>query len=129
MYNKDKSEVLKYHREKIAKLMATTMVDDDTSFDMIDEAAVHLIEHFDPDEKHYYQKHDHVLLIGKSFFGRDIENCDKAVNASVLFMHGDMHALSHTLADMMVENPHLFVIIEHALQVYAKAKFEKGNGN
>lgn len=112
-----KAEVLKVHHERIARLMATTRVDSDTSFDVIDEAALHLMEHFDPKDGNKY-KNDHVLIIGSAFFGQDVNDPATPVDANMCFMGGDMHALSHSLAHTMRTDETFKAIMIHAIEVY-----------
>jgi hypothetical protein len=111
------AEVLKKRHEKITKLMAQTIVSNDTAFDAIDEAAVHLIHHFDPPERDEHIR-DHVLLIGQAYFGRSVDDPEKCISATELFIHGDAHQLSHTIADIMRDDAAMFTIIMHAVEVY-----------
>lgn len=117
MYTKDKAEMLKYHHEKMANLMTTTMVSNETSFHPIDEATVHLIEHFTPMDTRE-QQYDHCLLIGEAYFGKSAENCDRNVSAAAHFMAGDVHALSHTIAHHMKLDPLFCEVVKHALEIY-----------
>jgi hypothetical protein len=117
MHGKTTAELKKYHQQKMAMLMATTMVSNETAFHAIDEATLHVIDHFNPKEIPD-QRRDHCLIIGQAYFGKSTDDCDKNVSATAVFMAGDIHQLSHTMADTMAQDPAFKQVIIHALEVY-----------
>lgn len=124
----EKKDIIRLHNEKISKLMENTIVYNDTTFHAMDEALAHLIEHFDPNEKDEKQDNDHVLLIGEAFFGEPLDGSNSR-SARCVYMDGDIHQLSHTMADIMHLNREFYLCIIHAVQVYeAKARnMNRGN--
>ena len=114
----DRAAARKYHQDKIAKLMATTRVNDKTQFHFLDEATMHIIDHFDPPAGPRFAR-DHALIIGMAYLGDKVENEKVGVHAAAFFQAGDMHELSHTIAEGMRADKTFAQCIFHAMEVFA----------
>lgn len=118
MKSKNSEDILRYHREKMANLMATTRIYEGTSFHVLDEAATHLMEHYNQGESHHART-DHCLIIGQSYFGTERDNENMHVKSLVCYMDGDLHELSHTIAAAMHDDRAFAKSIFHAMEVFA----------
>lgn len=117
----DKQELLNMRNKKMAKLMETTCVDNDTQFDVLDEATLHLVNHFEPPQKKQFEN-DHCLILGQCYFGREATDETVPVAAKSMFMAGDIHALAHTIAQCMREDKEFAWVIAHAVECVAVGK-------
>lgn len=118
MRGKSKAEARKYYNDRMVKIMKTVAVNNDTAFPVIEEAALHVIDHFNPLPSHEFSR-DHVLIIGAAYLGDDLENRHIRVNPAMYYIHGNTHELSHTLADCMRDDPTLAKMVFHAMEVFA----------
>lgn len=118
MDNLSRDKAKKYHQERISKLMAKTRVDNQTAFDVLDEGTTHLIDHFKPANKPEAQ-FDHALIIGSAYLGEHINDPATKIRACSFFCVGDIHELSHTIADVMRDDKQFAQAIFHACEVFA----------
>lgn len=114
----NKQSAKKAHDEKIASLMAQTRVDNDTHFHFLDEATVHLIDHFDPPDAKLFRR-DHAMIIGAAHLGEHIDNDNMQVMGQSFYVCGDIHELSHTIAVCMAQDKAFAHCIFHAMEVFA----------
>jgi len=114
----DRQSARKYHQEKIAALMARTRVHNSTQFHFLDEATTHIIDHFNPPKTPKFSQ-DHALIVGMAYLGDDLERENIGVHAAAFFQCGDMHQLSHTIAEAMREDKAFAHCIFHAVEVFA----------
>jgi hypothetical protein len=114
----NRAQAKKYHQEKIAKLMAMTRVNDGTQFHILDEATMHVIDHFNPPGGQRYSR-DHCLIVGAAYLGDDLEKDNVTINAAAFFTAGDLHELSHSLAEAMRADKAFAHCMFHALEVFA----------
>jgi len=89
-----------------------------TMMEVVCEAVDHLMENYDPSTNRHFA-HDFVFLIGSGFRGHD-KRRRVPVGCIEVFHKGDMHMMSHVLAEHMARDPELAGVIFHALEVYAK---------
>lgn len=114
----NRAEAKKYHQQKIARLMERTRVHDGTQFHFLDEATMHIIDHFDPPNTRRFST-DHALIVGMAYLGDDYENEGAGVHAAAFFQCGDTHQLSHTIAEAMRADKEFAQCIFHAMEVFA----------
>lgn len=123
MTGDNKQEIKRQHYERIAQLMKTTTVYNDTTFHVLDEATMHVVDHFNPvGNPAHPQGHDHVLIVGMAHFGKEVEDPSENVNALTFYVEGDTHALSHTLAECMRRDKRFAHVICHAMECFALGK-------
>ncbi len=118
MNTMNRAEAKKYHQEKITRLMGMTKVNDTTQFHILDEATMHVIDHFNPPDGKRFSR-DHCLIVGAAYLGDSIENENTSINAAAFFTAGDLHELSHTLAEAMRADKAFAHCIFHAVEVFA----------
>lgn len=118
MNNRSREEALKYHQRRIAKLMETTRVHNDTAFPVIDEATAHIVQHFNPPHIPETSR-DHCLIIGVAYLGERRDDPAQQISAASFFMCGNTHQLSHTMADAMREDEEFAKCVFHAMEVFA----------
>lgn len=102
----------------MAEFKQITDIDPDSMFDVMDEAIVHLLEHFRhrPNDERF--KNDYCFAIGKTHMGVEKIDPAKPVATCHMFVHGDMHEFAHDLADMMKGDKELARWVMHAIEVY-----------
>lgn len=114
----DRAAARKYHQEKISKLMKSTRVHNGTQFHILDEATMHVIDHFDPPGGKKFSR-DHCLVVGMAYLGDSADDEKIGVHAAAFFTAGDLHELSHTLAEAMRSDKAFAACLFHALEVFA----------
>ena len=124
MNPKKAKEVYRQHEQKMAEMVAATIVDPYTMIDVINEGTLHLVEHFTPAIGPQY-KRDYVFCMGKAYLGTDIKSGDDKQAAS-FFACGDIHEWSHDLADIMEDNPEIYHLVMHGIQIYHLNKMQGG---
>lgn len=110
----------------MAQLKASTNMDPDTQNEVLDEATLHLLEHFKTrkDRKEFLT--DYCLIMGKSYLGKDREIPEINKDAIHFYSTGDLHEMSHDLADLMHREPPLMTAIFHAIEIYSNKKSSGG---
>jgi hypothetical protein len=109
----------KRRRDEGRKAFAETChLADGTMMEVVCEAVDHLIENYEPG-RHEFFTHDVVLLIGSGFRGHDKRH-RTPVGCIEAFHKGDMHMLSHVLAEHMSRNSDFASMMFHAIEVYSK---------
>lgn len=112
----DKQKTIAEHDKAKARLLAETNVDEVNLYEIADEAAMHLVQHFDLLPGKVYAR-DYAVIISKCYLGRDKKD-NKVTRGSSIYMHGDLHEFSHDLAQMMNENKDIRDCIMHAIHIY-----------
>lgn len=118
MKSMDRTKARKYHQEKIGKLTAIARVHNSTQFHIIDEAVMHVIDHFNPPEGDQFRR-DHCLIIGSAFLGTHVENESRCINPAAFFAAGDLHELGHTMAEAMRSDKEFAACVFNAIEVFA----------
>lgn len=112
---KDK-KALRKHIEEMRMLYSENTKHPESAFDFVEEAAVHLLEHYETPFKK-----DYVFLMGKALFGKHRATGDTACGM-VLYADGDLHEFAHDLCDEMREQPDLATMIIHAVELHLGRK-------
>lgn len=110
---------LRDQQEQAAKLREMTDLAPENIFDVLDEAACHIIEHFQiPDGKVF--DNDYAVIFGKCYMGQEKANLAKKVQGQIVYFVGNVHEWSHDLAGIMQRNPILASYVIHAVEIYGR---------
>lgn len=104
--------------EKMQRIKAATVVDPESMHDVVDEATMHLVDHFNPNKKDSRFYNDYCFIMSKTFLGVQRGNRSQEVVIMDNFAHGDMHQFAHDLAELMKMDPHIARFIVHAVELY-----------
>lgn len=110
--------------KRLAELQAMTNINEESMHDVVDEATLHLVEHFAPAKGEEFKK-DYCFVMGKVFLGTEKKDPTQDVNACSTFLTGDMHEWSHDLAELMCHDEHLMHYVFHAIEIYTQLRLRR----
>lgn len=94
-----------------------------TMMEVVCEAVDHLMDNYDTSTNPHFS-HDFVFLMGSGFRGHD-KASRLPVGCIEIFHKGDMHMLSHIMAEQMQRDPEFAKIIFHAVEVYSRQQCDR----
>jgi len=105
-------------KKKLQSIKDAVEYFDGSSFEVIDEAQVHVMENFHKATMNEQRK-DYVLVMGNAYVGNKKTDGEPYM-AAVNYFAGDLHEWSHDLAYAMKSNRELCSMVFHAIEMYGR---------
>lgn len=111
-------DVKKQRQKDRAEIKRQVQEAEGTCVSVAEEGLNHIVDHWNPNTHPFFVK-DYICVIYGGFFGHSKKEMS-AAGYSEAFVGGNLHELSHHVADLMKEDKEFRGAILHAVEVWSR---------